>query len=407
MPSNRTTAQHPSPSALAPNYHPLDIQVAHAEGALVTDTAGNQYLDCLAGYSALNFGHRHPHLVRAAKEQLDRLTLTSRAVDHDLLQPFARAVTDLTGTEMLLPMNTGAEAVETAIKTARKWGYEVKGVPAGSAEIIVAEGAFHGRTTTIVSASTDPQAREGFAPYTPGFVVVPFGDAAAVREAITENTVAVLVEPVQGENGVIIPPEDYLPQLRQICDDTSTLLVLDEIQSGLGRTGATLTQDLAGVRADLTTLGKALGGGILPVSAVVGRADVLGVMTPGTHGSTFGGNPLACAVGIAVTELLATGEFQARARELSPLLAEPVKELVAEGLLTDARVLGLWMGVDVAGASGREVSMRLAASGILAKETGGNTIRFAPPLTVTAEDLQRLTDALGRVLREDRMPGEA
>mgnify|MGYP001365043660 CR=1 FL=1 len=407
MPSNRTTAQHPSPSALAPNYHPLDIQVAHAEGALVTDTAGNQYLDCLAGYSALNFGHRHPHLVRAAKEQLDRLTLTSRAVDHDLLQPFARAVTDLTGTEMLLPMNTGAEAVETAIKTARKWGYEVKGVPAGSAEIIVAEGAFHGRTTTIVSASTDPQAREGFAPYTPGFVVVPFGDAAAVREAITENTVAVLVEPVQGENGVIIPPEDYLPQLRRICDDTSTLLVLDEIQSGLGRTGATLTQDLAGVRADLTTLGKALGGGILPVSAVVGRADVLGVMTPGTHGSTFGGNPLACAVGIAVTELLATGEFQARARELSPLLAEPVKELVAEGLLTDARVLGLWMGVDVAGASGREVSMRLAASGILAKETGGNTIRFAPPLTVTAEDLQRLTDALGQVLREDRGPGEA
>src|SRR5690625_264640 len=386
-------------SALAPNYHPLNIEVARAEDVTVTDTAGKEYLNCLAGYSALNFGHRHPHLVRAAKEQLDRLTLTSRAVGHDLLEPFAHAVTELTGTEMLLPMNTGAEAVETAIKTARKWGYEVKGVPQGQAQIIVAEGAFHGRTTTIVSASTDPEARGGFAPYTPGFVVVPFGDAAAVREAVTDSTVAVLVEPIQGENGVIIPPEDYLRQLRQICDQTSTLLVLDEIQSGLGRTGATLTQDLAGVRADLTTLGKALGGGIVPVSAVVGRADVLEVMTPGSHGSTFGGNPLACAVGIAVTELLATGEFQARAQELSPLLAEPVKELVAEGLLTDARVQGLWMGVDVAGTSGREVSTRLAEQGILAKETGGNTIRFAPPLTVTPEHLEQLTGALGRVLR--------
>ncbi|MGC0143677.1 ornithine--oxo-acid transaminase [Pseudactinotalea sp. Z1732] len=400
MTNNPHTTNAPGP--LAPNYHPLEVELATAEGAMVTDTSGREYLDCLAGYSALNFGHRHPHLVRAAKDQLDRLTLTSRAVSHEHLERFAGAVTELTGTEMLLPMNTGAEAVETAIKTARKWGYEVKGVPADRAEIIVADGAFHGRTTTIISASTDPAAREGFGPYTPGFVVVPYGDAASVRAAITPDTVAVLLEPVQGENGVMIPPEGYLEQVRAACDETNTLLVLDEIQSGLGRTGATLTQELFGVRADLTTLGKALGGGIVPVSAVVGRADVLGVMTAGTHGSTFGGNPLACAVGIAVTELLATGEFQARARDLGPRLEGPAKDLVADGLATDARVIGLWMGLDVVSLSGREVSERLAAEGILAKETHDNTIRFAPPLTVTESDLDRLMDTLGRVLRSAR-----
>ena len=388
------------PGALAPNYDPLPVALATARDTMVTGTDGREYLDCLAGYSALNFGHRHPALVQAAKDQLDRLTLTSRAVGHHLLEPFATAVTELTGTEMLLPMNTGAEAVETAIKTARRWGHQVKGVPDGQAEIIVAGGAFHGRTTTIISFSTDDVAREGFGPYTPGFVVVPYADADAVREAITPNTVAVLIEPIQGESGVIIPPKDYLRQVRAICDDAGALLVLDEIQSGLGRTGATLTQDLFGVRADLTTLGKALGGGIVPVSAVVGRADVLGAMTPGSHGSTFGGNPLACAVGIAVTELLATGEFQARARELSPMLAEPAKQLVAQGLLSDARVIGLWMGVDVAGTSGREVSLRLGERGILAKETHDNTIRFAPPLTVTEAELERLMDTLGQVLRE-------
>lgn len=394
---------HPSTKetgALAPNYDPLPLEFASATGTSLTDTEGREYLDCLAGYSALNFGHRHPQLIQAAKDQLDRLTLTSRAVGHHLLEPFARAVTQLTGTEMLLPMNTGAEAVETAIKTARKWGHQVKGVPDGRAEIIVADGAFHGRTTTIISASTDTAAREGFGPYTPGFVVVPYADAAAVREAITPHTVAVLLEPVQGEHGVIIPPVDYLRQVRAICDEAGALLVLDEIQSGLGRTGATLTQDLFGVRADLTTLGKALGGGIVPVSAVVGRADVLEVMTPGSHGSTFGGNPLACAVGIAVTELLATGKFQARARELSPMLAEPAQDLVAEGLLSDARVIGLWMGVDVRDVSGREVSVRLGERGILAKETHDNTIRFAPPLTVTEADLERLMTTLGQVLRE-------
>lgn len=387
-------------SALAPNYDPLDVELVAGEGAYVTASDGTRYLDCLSGYSALNFGHRHPGLIEAAKSQLDKLTLTSRAVGHEHLERFGQAVTDLTGTEMVLPMNTGAEAVETALKTARKWGYEVKGVPENQAEIIVAEGAFHGRTTTIISFSTDPSARTGFGPYTPGFTAVPYGDAQAAADAITDNTVAMLIEPVQGENGVIIPPEHYLRRLREVADETNTLLILDEIQSGLGRTGATLTQELSGVKADLTTLGKALGGGIVPVSAVVGRKDVLSVMTAGVHGSTFGGNPLACAVAIAVTELLATGEFQERARQLSPVLAESAKELVADGYLSDARVIGLWMGIDVTGASGREISKRLAAQGILAKETHGNTIRFAPPLCVQREDLDVLTGALNTALRE-------
>ncbi|CAM3440301.1 ornithine--oxo-acid transaminase [Occultella aeris] len=386
-------------SALAVNYAPLDIDIADGEGVWITDTAGNRYIDCLAGYSALNFGHRNPELTAAAHAQLDRVTLTARAIGNDRLLPFAEAVTALTGTEMLLPMNTGAEAVETAIKTARKWGYDVKGVPRYDATIIVAANAFHGRTTTIISMSTDPEAREGFGPYTPGFRVVPYGDPAAVAEAIDETTVAVLVEPVQGEAGVIIPPEDYLGAIRATCTAANVLLVLDEIQSGLGRTGATLTQDLSGVRADLTTLGKALGGGIIPTSALVGRRDVIEVVTAGTHGSTFGGNPLACAVGLAVTKILGTGYYQERARTLSPILAERAKDLVAEGLLTDVRCLGLWMGVDVANLTGRQVSIRLAERGVIAKETHGNTIRFAPPLCVTEDELHQVMDALTAALR--------
>lgn len=392
--------QHTSLSPLAANYHPLPIEIAHGEGIWITDTAGRRYIDCLAGYSALNFGHRHPDLIAAAKAQLDRLTLTSRAVDHDRLTEFARALTTLTGTEMALPMNTGAEAVETAIKAARKWGYDVKGVGEDRARIIVADGAFHGRTTTTISMSTDVEARTGFGPYTPGFDVVPYGDVEAIQAAITADTVAVLIEPVQGESGVHIPPTSYLAQVRAACDEAGVLLVLDEIQSGLGRTGATLTQDLYGVRADLTTLGKALGGGILPVSAVVGRADVLGVLSAGTHGSTFGGNPLACAVAIAVCELLGTGEFQRRVQQLSPIMSDGVQSLLDEGLVTSARVLGLWMGVDVAGRTGRQVSERLAARGVLAKETHGSTIRFAPPLTITADELVGVMEVLESALQD-------
>jgi ornithine--oxo-acid transaminase len=289
----------------AHNYHPLPVVVASASGAWVTDVEGRRYLDCLAGYSALNFGHRHPALVAAAHRQLDRVTLTSRAFGNDQLGPFCAELAALVGKQMVLPMNTGAEAVESGLKVARKWGYEVKGVPENRARIVVAAGAFHGRTISIVSFSTDPDARGGFGPFTPGFDVVPYGDADALAAAITPETVAVLLEPVQGEAGVIVPPPDYLPAVRALCDEAGVLFVADEVQSGLGRTGHVLATRAAGVDADVYLLGKALGGGILPLSAVVADAAVLGVLRPGQHGSTFGGNPLACAVGRAVLALLA------------------------------------------------------------------------------------------------------
>ncbi|MGC5628304.1 ornithine--oxo-acid transaminase [Georgenia sp. Z1344] len=399
----------PAPaSRLARNYAPLPVTVVRAEGAWVEDADGARYLDLLAGYSALNFGHRHPDLVAAARAQLGRSTLVSRAFDHDLLEPFAAAATDLTSTEMLLPMNTGAEAVESAIKVARRWGAQVRGVPAERATIVVADGNFHGRTTTIVSFSTDPDAREGYGPYTPGFRHVPFGDAEELADAVDDDTVAVLLEPVQGEAGVVVPPAGYLRAARSITEEAGALLVLDEIQSGLGRTGATLAQDLEGVRADLTTLGKALGGGIVPVSAVVGRADVLGVLTPGSHGSTFGGNPLACAVGIAVCELLADGTIQARATRLGELLGARLDALVADGLLARARRIGLWAGIDLPGgltvdgrrADGHDLCVALARRGVLAKDTHGATVRLSPPLTIDEADLEAALDALRAALVE-------
>ena len=385
---------------LAHNYHPLPITLTSGQGAWVRDDAGADYLDLLAGYSALNFGHRHPALTAAAHAQLDRLTLTSRAFDHDLLETFADRLTALTGTEMMLPMNTGAEAVETAIKTARKWGYEVKGTPAGRATIIVADGNFHGRTTTIVSFSTDDDARRGFGPFAPGFRVVSFGDAAALVDAIDSTTVAVLLEPIQGESGVIVPPAGYLPAVRAACDAAGVLLIADEIQSGMGRTGTTVACELWDVRPDLMLLGKALGGGILPVSAVVGRADVLGVLTPGTHGSTFGGNPLACAVGIAVVELLETGEYQVRARALGEHLGARLDALVADGALAAQRSVGLWAGIDLdpARGTGRELCERLLERRVLAKDTHGSTIRLAPPLMIGADDLDWALDQLTEAL---------
>lgn len=398
-----TTAAHPV-SVLAPNYHPLPVTVAHGEGSWVTDTAGRRYLDLLSAYSALNFGHRHPALVAAAHAQLDRLTLTSRAFDHDLLEPFASRLAGLVGpllagtSHLVLPMNTGAEAVETAIKAARKWGYEVKGVPADRATIVVADGNFHGRTTTIVSFSTDPDARRGFGPFTPGFVSVPYGDADALAAALDDTVVAVLLEPVQGEQGVVVPPDDYLPAVRALCDRAEVLLVADEIQSGLGRTGSTLACERWDVRPDLVTLGKALGGGVVPVSAVVGRADVLEVLTAGTHGSTFGGNPMACAVGLAVLDLLEPGTLQARARTLGERMGERLGPLVDDERLSGLRTIGLWAGLDVAPsapggpATGRELCERLLARGVLAKDTHGATIRLAPPLTIDVEDLDRALD---------------
>jgi ornithine--oxo-acid transaminase len=385
----------------APNYHPLPVVLSEASGAWVTDVEGRRYLDCLAGYSALNFGHRHPGLVAAAHAQLDRLTLTSRAFHHDLLGPFCAELADLAATDLVLPMNTGAEAVETAIKVSRKWGYRVKGVPDGQATIVVADGNFHGRTTTIVSFSTDPAARDDFGPYTPGFRIVPYGDVDALAEAIDDTTVAVLLEPIQGEAGVLVPPPGYLAAARVLCSERNVLLVLDEIQSGLGRTGDTFAWQHEGAQPDLMALGKALGGGIVPVSAVVGRREVLGVLRPGEHGSTFGGNPLACAVGLEVVRLLGTGTFQQRARDLGAVLHDRLGALVGKGLLA-VRGRSLWAGIDVdpSLASGREVCERLAVHGVLAKDTHGSTIRLAPPLVVEQADLEWAVEQLAEVLSD-------
>ena len=383
----------------AHNYHPLPVVIATAEGAWVTDVAGNRYLDMLAGYSALNFGHRHPDLIAAAVEQMGRVTLTSRAFHHDLLGPFCAELAELTGTEMVLPMNSGAEAVESAIKVARKWAYEVKGVPENRAQIVTAGGNFHGRTLTIVSFSDDPVAHDHYGPYTPGFLSVKYGDLSAVEESITADTAAVLLEPIQGEAGVIVPPAGYLAGVRELCDRNNILFVADEIQSGLGRTGSTLALDQDGVRADLYTLGKALGGGIMPVSAVVGRRDVLGVLQPGQHGSTFGGNPLACAIGRAVVRLLRTGEMQARSTDLGAHLHARLGELVGSGL-AEVRGRGLWAGAELAPhiGLGRPVSEELARRGILVKETHDTTLRFAPPIVITRDEIDRSVDTLADVL---------
>ncbi|MEU4926232.1 ornithine--oxo-acid transaminase [Streptomyces yokosukanensis] len=384
---------------LAHNYHPLPVVVARAEGTWVEDVEGRRYLDMLAGYSALNFGHRHPALVEAAHRQLDRLTLTSRAFHNDQLAGFAGRLAALTGLDMVLPMNTGAEAVESGIKVARKWAYDVKGVPADRATIVVAAENFHGRTTTIVSFSTDETARSGFGPFAPGFRIVPYDDLAALEEAVDETTAAVLIEPIQGEAGVIIPNDGYLTAVRELTRRKGCLFIADEIQSGLGRTGRTLAVEHEDVVPDMLLLGKALGGGIVPVSAVVARREVLGVLHPGEHGSTFGGNPLAAAVGTAVIELLETGEFQQRAAELGVVLRDGLGELVGRGVL-GFRARGLWAGVDIDPAigTGREVSERLMREGVLVKDTHGSTIRLAPPLTVTAEELRSALAALERVL---------
>jgi ornithine--oxo-acid transaminase len=372
----------------AHNYHPLPVVIHQASGAWLTDVEGRRYLDCLAGYSSLNFGHGNERVVAAAREQLDRLTLTSRAFFHDRFADFCAGLGDLTGKDMILPMNTGAEAVETAVKVARKWGYDVKGVPDGQATIIVAEGNFHGRTTTIVSFSTDPDARGGFGPYTPGFRVVEYGSAEAIRRAIDDTTVAVLIEPIQGEAGVIVPPDGYLREVREICTENNVLFMADEIQSGLGRTGDTFACDHESVVPDVYILGKALGGGVVPVSAIAADAGVLGVIGPGQHGSTFGGNPLACAVGIAVVEMLGTGEYQARARVLGKLLHDRLRALIGHGVLA-VRGRGLWAGIDIDPAlgTGRRFCEALMERGVLAKDTHGSTIRLAPPIVVSEDDL--------------------
>ncbi|MCR6483101.1 ornithine--oxo-acid transaminase [Amycolatopsis sp. OK19-0408] len=382
-------------ASTARNYHPLPVVLAEGRGAWVTDVDGRRYLDLLAGYSALNFGHGDKELLSVAHEQLDRLTLTSRAFHHDRLATFAAELAALAGMELVLPMNTGAEAVETAIKVARKWGYTVKGVPAGRARIVVAGGNFHGRTTTIVGFSDDPVATADFGPFTPGFDTVPFGDADALRAALTEDTVAVLIEPVQGEAGVLVPPDGYLAAVRAACTANDVLLIADEIQAGLGRTGRTFACEHFGVTPDVYLLGKALGGGLVPLSAVVSRRDVLGVLRPGRHGSTFGGNPLACAVGTAVVRKLATGEPQRRAAELGAVFAGLLSGLPN---VREVRTLGLWAGIDVAGRTGRDVCEGLLRRGVLAKDAHGSTIRLAPPLVIEEEDLRHAVTQLAAEL---------
>lgn len=384
---------------LAHNYHPLPVVVSRAEGAWVTDVEGKRYLDLLSAYSALNFGHGHPAIVAAAQEQLARVTLTSRAYHSDRLGAFAAALAELCGKDLVLPMNTGAEAVETGIKVARAWGYRVKGIAPDAATIVVADGNFHGRTTTIVGFSDDPVSHDDFGPYGGGFVHVPYGDAAAIEAAIDENTAAVLIEPIQGEAGVIIPPEGYLRAVREICTRRGVLFIADEIQSGLGRVGTTFACDREEVVPDVYLLGKALGGGIVPVSAVVADRDVLGVIRPGEHGSTFGGNPLAAAVGTRVVEMLQTGEFQKRAAALGEHLEAKLGELVGHGV-TEVRIAGLWAGIDIdpAVGTGREVAERLLARGVLAKDTHGQTLRIAPPLVIRATELDWAVEQLKLVL---------
>src|SRR6266516_2793134 len=382
----------------AHNYHPLPVVISSAEGAWVTDVDGRRYLDMLAAYSAINFGHRHPRLVAAAQRQLERVTLVSRAFDHDQFGPFCAELAALAGMDMVLPMNTGAEAVETGIKTARKWGYEVKGVPADQAVIVTFEGNFHGRTTTIVSFSTDEDARASYGPYTPGFRIVPYGDPAALAEAMDSRVVGVLIEQIQGEAGVIVPPPGFLARVRELCTAHGALMIADEIQSGLGRTGTTFACEYDGVVPDMYVLGKALGGGVVPLSAVVSSRELLGVFKPGQHGSTFGGNPLACAVGREVISMLGTGEYQERSAKLGTHMHHRLAALPGD-VVREVRGRGLWSGVEFVSLAGRQACELLAERGVLAKDTHGSTIRLAPPLMISEEDLDWALDQVEDVIR--------
>jgi len=385
----------------AHNYAPLPVVIAHADGVWVTDADGSRYMDMLAAYSAVNFGHCHPELIAAAKAQLDRVTLTSRAFHNDQLGPLCKELAELCDMEMILPMNTGAEGVETAIKTARRWGYTVKGVPADKAKIICFENNFHGRTTTIISFSTDPTCRENFGPFTAGFQVVKYGEIDAIRQAVDANTVAVLVEPIQGEAGIIVPPDGYLRQIRDLCTEKNILFIADEIQSGLGRTGYTFACEHENVKPDMYILGKALGGGIMPISAVVSTRDILGVFTPGSHGSTFGGNPLACAIARKVVEILRTGEYQDRARELGAYLLRKLEPLKKSPKIKDIRGRGLWVGIEFRREAGKakDYCKKLLHDGLLCKDTHAQTMRLAPPLCITREELDWALERLYKVIQ--------
>jgi ornithine--oxo-acid transaminase len=386
----------------ARNYHPLPVVLTRGEGVYVWDVDGNRYMDMLSAYSALNQGHAHPRIVQAMVDQAGRLPLTSRAFHNDRMGAFLKRLCELSGYEKALPMNTGAEAVETAIKAARKWGYDVKGVPADQAEILVFDGNFHGRTTTIISFSSESLYREGFGPFTPGFRLLPYGDLDAVRDAISERTVAILVEPIQGEAGVVLPPEGFLQGLASLCREHGALLVADEIQTGLGRTGRLFASEWEDVRPDMVIVGKALGGGLYPVSAVLADHQVLDVFTPGTHGSTFGGNPLAAAVGLAALDVLVDERLPERAAEIGQWFMAELRDIDSPAI-AEVRGRGLLIGVVIRDQAGpaRPYCEALKERGILAKETHDQVVRFAPPLVVTKEQLQEVLPAIREVLSMD------
>ncbi|MFO7693088.1 MAG: ornithine--oxo-acid transaminase [Vicinamibacterales bacterium] len=380
----------------AHNYHPLDVVIERGDGVWVYDVDGRKYLDCLAAYSAVNQGHCHPRIMQAVVEQVKRVTLTSRAFRNDQLPLLYKLLHDLTGYDMSLPMNSGAEAVETAVKAARKWGYTVKGIPKDKAEIIVCADNFHGRTTTIISFSTDEQYRDGFGPLTPGFPVIPFGDAAALEAAITPNTAAFLVEPIQGEAGIIIPPDGFLKQAESLCRANNVLFICDEIQAGLGRTGRLFAHQWEGVRPDMVIIAKALSGGFYPISAVLADKAVLGVFKPGDHGSTFGGNPLACAVARTALQVLIDEKLVERSAELGEYLLAKLRAITSP-VIKEVRGRGLWIGVELTVAA-RPYCERLMQEGMLCKETHDHVIRLAPPLVITREEIDWAVEKLTKVL---------
>ncbi|MTI94062.1 MAG: ornithine--oxo-acid transaminase [Firmicutes bacterium] len=380
----------------APNYLPLPIVIAKAEGVWVEDPEGNRYMDMLSSYSALNQGHRHPKIINAVKDQLDKVTLTSRAFHNDKLGPFCKRVSELTGMEKVLVMNTGAEAVETAIKGARRWAYQVKNVPENQAEIIVCEGNFHGRTTTVISFSSTPSYSEGFGPLTPGFKIIPYGDIDALKAAITPNTAALLIEPIQGEAGVVVPPEGYLRQAADVCKENNVLFMADEIQTGFGRTGKTFACEWENVQPDMYIMGKAMGGGVIPVSAVAGNSEIMDLFNPGSHGSTFGGNPLGCACAMAAIDVIKEEKLVERSQELGQYLQQELAK-IDNPKIVEIRGKGLFIGVEL-NTSARPYCEQLKDEGVLCKETHDNVIRFAPPLVISKEELDWALERVRKVL---------
>ncbi|WP_040203863.1 ornithine--oxo-acid transaminase [Neobacillus jeddahensis] len=398
MPTNTNTSEliEKTEKYGAHNYHPLPIVISQAEGVWVEDPEGNKYMDMLSAYSALNQGHRHPKIIQALKDQADKVTLTSRAFHNDLLGPWYEKVCHLTNKDMVLPMNTGAEAVETAVKAARRWSYDVKGVKENQAEIIACVGNFHGRTMTAVSLSSDAEYQRGFGPMLPGIKLIPYGDLEALKAAITPNTAAFLIEPIQGEAGIVIPPKGFMKAAMEICKENNVLFIADEIQAGLARTGKMFACEWENIEPDMYILGKALGGGVFPISCVVANKDILGVFNPGSHGSTFGGNPMACAVSIAALDVLVDEKLAEKSLELGEYFISKLKEM-NNPAIKEVRGRGLFIGVELTEPA-RKYCEQLKEQGLLCKETHDTVIRFAPPLVITKEELDWAIERINKVL---------